>query len=265
MKHCIAVVMLSFAAIGAIAQHELVGTWELLTATGTDADGKPFAIDTTTVRETKIITPTHYILIARNVEGTSESFNRCYAGTVEVAGNRYMETPRMSSLQIVMDLKTDFTWERKGDLFIQRGTILRPDGKTVTAELTFRRVEMPKSYPENPAIGSWDITSSTYRTPGGETITEGQPTVRVMEIVTPTHWMGISYRNNRFENAMGGTYTMRDGKMYPETHYAALKTAKPKELELSFRRNGDELFVDGMTVSASGETVTWQDHAVLLK
>ncbi len=265
MKHYIAVLILACAPACVFAQHDLVGTWELLTTTGTDADGNPFALDTTTVRETKIITPTHYILIARNVNGSNESFNRCYAGSIEVNGNHYVETPRMASVQIVPDLKVNYTWELRGDLFIQRGTIVRPDGRKVTVELTFRKVTPPDSYPDNPAIGTWDITSSTYRTPGGEAITEAKPTVRVMEIVTPTHWMGISYRNNRFENAMGGTYTMADGKMFPETHYSALNIPKPRTLELSCKRNGDELIVEGMTVSASGETVTWQDHAVLLK
>ena len=48
-------------ALSAVAQHPLVGTWNMISVKGVDADGKRFFLDTTSVKETKIITPTHYM------------------------------------------------------------------------------------------------------------------------------------------------------------------------------------------------------------
>ena len=56
------------------AQHPLVGTWEMVTIKGIDANGEKFSSDTSAIREIKIITPTHYMLIAQDVEGDSLVF-----------------------------------------------------------------------------------------------------------------------------------------------------------------------------------------------
>ena len=63
-------------ALSAVAQHPLVGTWNMISVKGIDADGNRFFLDTTSVKETKIITPTHYMLIAWDVESDSLIFNR---------------------------------------------------------------------------------------------------------------------------------------------------------------------------------------------
>src|SRR5688572_10258404 len=72
-------------------QHPLIGTWEMISIKGLNASGEYFSDDTTTVREIKIITPTHYMLIAHDVEGDSLVFNRCYAGSIKLDGNKYNE------------------------------------------------------------------------------------------------------------------------------------------------------------------------------
>src|SRR5690606_30405933 len=149
-----------FLAIGHYAtsqdleQHPLIGTWEMISVQGIDADGQPFFLDTTSARETKIITPTHYLLIAWDVDGDSLIFNRTMAGTVAFEGDRYIETPTHASVQIFENVKADFRWKLDGDVFIQSGTIVRPDGKKVVLEaLKFRRVRDAASYPRNAAIG----------------------------------------------------------------------------------------------------------------
>lgn len=77
------------------SQHPLTGTWELISTKGVSVDCDPFVIDTASVREIKIITPTHYILIAHDVDGDSLVFNRSYTGKVFVDGDRYTENPLM--------------------------------------------------------------------------------------------------------------------------------------------------------------------------
>jgi hypothetical protein len=241
------------------AQHPLIGTWQLVRVSGVNAEGDAFAMDTTTIRETKIITPTHYMLMAHDVSGDSLVFNRCYAGKVEVKDNRYIETPLMSSLQIVDHVQADFTWTREGEHFFQRGTITRPDGKKVQVELVFRKVQSKTAYPKHAALGTWNTLSSTVTTHDGKTLTEKLPEVRVMQVITPTHWMGISYRNNKFENAMLGTYTMKGDKIYPVTTHSLLQLDPPKHMELSIRSESDKLKIKGSVVNSAGKRSTWED------
>lgn len=110
-------------------QHPLVGTWEMISVKGISADGEPFFFDTTSVRETKIITPTHYMLIAWDVDEDSLMFNRTMAGQVSLDGNKYIEVPTQASVQIFENVQVDFFWKLEGNLFTQSGTIIRPDGK----------------------------------------------------------------------------------------------------------------------------------------
>ncbi len=140
-----------FTCVTLCAQHPLVGTWEMVTIKGIDANGEKFSSDTSAIREIKIITPTHYMLIAQDVEGDSLVFNRCYAGAVKIDGDSYNEIPIVSSVPIFDNLKTDFKWKVVGDRFIQSGTLIRPDGKKVVLdELVFQRVKTPQSYAEEP-------------------------------------------------------------------------------------------------------------------
>ncbi|HEY9490134.1 MAG TPA: hypothetical protein VIQ51_17480, partial [Chryseosolibacter sp.] len=71
MKATIFLVVSLLTVQQATAQHPLIGTWEMISVKGLDADGAPFFMDTTLARETKIITPTHYMLIAWDVDKDS--------------------------------------------------------------------------------------------------------------------------------------------------------------------------------------------------
>jgi hypothetical protein len=175
---------------------------------GVNAEGEKFSDDTSHIREVKIITPTHYMLIAHDVEGDSLVFNRCYAGTVQVQGNKFIETPTLSSVSIYENVKTDFTWRIEGDKFIQSGTFTRPDGKKIILEeLIFRRIKTAQSYPNNPTNGTWKLLSSDYTTVDGASHSATDENVDALQIITATHWMYVSNRDKKFEHAMGGSYT----------------------------------------------------------
>lgn len=243
------------------SQHPLVGTWEMVSVKGISADGEKFFRDTTSIREVKVITPTHYILIAHDVENDSLIFNRSYAGTVRLEGNKYMETPQISSLPIFDNVKSNFTWKLEGDRFIQSGTFTRPDGKTVILEeLVFRRVKVEPSYEKYPAIGTWRQLSSRYTTIDGVDESHTNETATRFHIITPTHWMRISHRDGKFENAMGGTYTLKNDKTYPLVLYGSFYKFPIGNLVMTERVEGDKLYVSGTGNSPDGRKFTWEDE-----
>jgi len=242
------------------AQHPLVGTWEMVSIKGINVEGEKFSLDTTSIRETKIITPTHYMLIAQDVSGDSLVFNRCYAGAVRMEGNKYFEFPLQASVQIFDNVKTDFTWKVEGDNFIQSGTFIRPDGKKIVLDaMVFRRVKSAHAYPANPAIGTWSQLSSSYTNFDGTKDSHTSETTTRFQVITPTHWMRISHRDKKFEHAMGGSYTMMGGKTYPGLDYASFPIALTGKTEMTERVKGDKLYVSGIVNSPDGKKFIWDD------
>lgn len=233
------------------AQHPLVGTWEMISVKGIDADGKPFYLDTTAVKETKIITPTHYMLIAWDVEGDSLIFNRTMAGDVRMEGQRYIETPRQASVQIFDNVQANFTWKLEDDVFTQSGTIIRPDGKTVVLEaLKFRRVTNLSPQPANGVIGTWNQVISR----DGRTIPTASKADRGLLIVTPTHWMRMNHRNAKFEGAAYGIYSVKGPAVLANTKYSTYPMKTGELSELALKENGRNLEITPKRPGAKGES-----------
>jgi len=242
-------------------QHQLVGTWEMVTIKGIDANGEKFTADTSTIREIKIITPTHYMLIAEDVEGDSLVFNRCYAGSIKIDGDSYNEIPMLSSAPIFDNVKTDFKWKVVGDRFIQSGTLIRPDGKKIVLdELVFRRVKTHESYPNNPSNGTWKLVSSKYTTADGKNHADTNESVEALQFITPTHWMYISSKNKKFEHAMGGAYLMKGGKVYPSLGVASFPKNLWGKTEWTQKLEGKNLRINGVSVFPDGKKFTWEDY-----
>ena len=178
----------------AAAQHPLIGTWEMISIEGVNADGEKFKLDSTTISEAKIITPTHYILISTDKEDGQWKFNRSYFGSVKIDGGKYFEIPMMSSEPIYENVKTDFDWKITGNEFIQSGFITRPDGKTIILDkFLFRRSEIPP-VSDQKFVGTWQAEHAG---------------VKSYFILTPTHWMVIEKQNQKFSKALGGVYTVK--------------------------------------------------------
>src|SRR5688572_10258767 len=197
-------------AAQAVAQHALVGTWEMISAAGKDADGQPFFLDTTSVRETKIITPTHYMLIAWDVENDSLIFNRTMAGEVSLQGEKYIEIPTQASVQIFDNVSADFTWKLDGDIFTQSGSIIRPDGKKVILDaLIFRRVSGVNPSNSGSISGTWTQVSGQYRSRGANITSFSRPDAGLL-IATPTHWMRMNHKKDKFDGVMYGTYSRKN-------------------------------------------------------
>jgi hypothetical protein len=257
--------LLLFFATCVVAQNPLVGTWEMVSIKGINAEGERFAFDTSSVREIKIITPDHYMLIAHTVEDDSLIFNRSYAGEVKLKGNQYIETPLLSSLPIFDNVKSNFLWKIEGDKFIQSGTFTRPDGKTVILdELVFRKVTAEQVFEANPAIGFWEQLSSSYTNFDGVKGSHTKESATRYHLITPSHWMRISHRDNKFEHAMGGTYSMKDGKTYPVVSFSSF-AAGVEKFETTEKVQGDKMYVTGIMTSPEGKKFLWEDVFVRVK
>lgn len=243
-----------------VGQHPLTGTWEMISVKGIGADGEPFFYDTTSVRETKIITPIHYMLIAWDVDKDSLIFNRTMAGQVNIDGNKYIEIPTQASVQIFDNVKADFFWKLEGDLFTQSGTIVRPDGrKVILEELIFKRVTNVKSVSDNPAIGTWRQVSGNYDTAEGKKVSSFGESDEGLLLVTPTHWMRMDHRNQKFESALYGTYTMDGDTVENNIVYSSYPLKKSDRFISTRTINGNKIQVVSTRMMPEGKPGTFYD------
>lgn len=252
-------IILLFCSITIFAQHPLIGTWEFVSIQGTDADGKRVDWNNANMRETKIITPTHYMLIQHTVRNDSVIFNTAHAGTVKIEGNKYIETPTVTSAATVDIAKTDFTWKVKGDQFIQAGTITLPDGKKIILdELVFKKISGPSANTKNPIVGTWNQLSSEYTLFDGTKDSHTSPAVTRFDIFTPSNWARIGHRDGKFESAMISSYILQNGKIEP-TVIVASSPIYAHKYEISYRVDGSKLYVNGRATNAEGKQFTWND------
>jgi hypothetical protein len=215
-------IFLATFAVPAVGQHPLEGTWEMVSLSGINVDGEKFYLDSTTVKETKIITSSHYILIAMDKVGDEWIFNRCYAGAVRMQGQTYYEIPAISSLRIFENVKTDFRWRIEGDRFIQSGTITRPDGKQIILhEFVFARSRQPNGA-SGTIKGYWELKQPDSH--------------RGLFIANGTHWMMITRTDDKLMHASGGTIVEHQSKPHalvaysfgPNSHLLPLQVDKTK-------------------------------------
>jgi hypothetical protein len=260
-KSLLAAICFSLASGALLAQHPLVGTWEMVSVKGINAEGERFFIDTTTAREVKIITPTHYMLIACDVSGDSLQFNRTMAGTVKLEGDHYYENPTHASVQIFPNLKVDFRWKLRDGNFIQSGTIVRPDGKVITLEeLIFRKVENAKAEPKNPAIGAWLQESGFYEEPGKKKAPTFASSDARLLLVTPSHWMRMDLKNNKFHQALYGTYSLSGDQIETTIDYASSPYFKKGSTRnFSQKVKGSTVYTVRKEVTTDGKTATFED------
>ncbi len=218
--------------------------------------GRNFRLTTTSVREIKIITATHYMLIACDVSGDSISFNRTMAGTVRLDGDRYFENPMHASVEIFPNLKVDFKWRLSGGKFIQSGTVVRPDGKTIVLEeLVFRKVTSAKPQSKNPAIGTWNQISSFHTSASdGKKISDLNP-MDTRFLITPTHWMRMDLKNKKFESARYGTYSIEGDQIQGSVEYASVPFKKGDKHLFTQKTQGDLMHTTDKGQTTEGKDV----------
>jgi hypothetical protein len=253
-------ITLLFCGIQLVAQHPLVGTWEMVSIKGTDADGTPFNWNTATLRITKIITPTHYMLMQHSVRNDSIIFSLAHAGPIQFEDKKYSHTSTIGSDAATIGSQFDYTWNVKDNQLIQAGTITGSDGKkSVIEELVYKRVSSPSTNSKNPIVGTWNQLSSDYTSFDGTKVSHTNPTVTRFYIYTPTHWMMIGHWDKKFQNAMGGTYTIQNDKIKPSISVASFAIDNSVKYDISYRMEGNKLHTNGSATSADGKKMTWSD------
>jgi hypothetical protein len=232
-------------ALQLFAQNPLVGTWER----NSDAS-----------RSVKIITPTHWILFQEDLKGDSIKFRNAAGGLYTLTGDKYVEHINLGSWADYGKEKTDFTYKVAGDKFYMKGPLTLGDGTVIPLDEVWQKVSSANAYPKNPGVGTWNQLSSSYTGEDGKKESHTNATATRFEVISPTHWMRISHRDNKFENAMGGSYTMDGEKMILQLDFASFPFEKESKAELTQQVKGDKRYVHGMIRRADGKTgMSWDD------
>jgi hypothetical protein len=259
---CILTSLLLTAAL-ATAQNPLVGTWELVSIKATDTAKNKIELDQSAVREMKVITPTHYMLITHRVSADTLIFDKAIAGTIKITGNKFVETPLYTSNEGDLKVKTDFTWKVQGDKFTESGSITFPDGKKIVLqELVFQRVKSGESFVKNASIGSWDQLASGFEFADGSKGYHTKLNATRFQIITPTHWARIHNRDGKFESAFLFSYTIEGGAMEPVISVASFKHDPEDKTKTYIDQQvvGDILYFNGRQISGEGkELMKWED------
>jgi hypothetical protein len=262
MKNVIILFGLLTIGAAAAAQNPLVGTWELVSLKAVDTAKNKVILDQSGVREMKVITPTHYMIISHRVVADTLVFEKAIAGSIKITGPKFVETAMYSSNKDDLKGKTDFTFKIQGDKFIQAGTVTLADGKQIKLEeLVFQRVTSPESYPKNPAIGTWDQLSAGFTFENGTSGFHTRMSAIRFYIFTPTHYMRLHVRDGNFENAFGGTYVIDGGAVVPAITAASFKIVPDNSKNYVEQIvDGDIMYLKGSTISDQGkETFRWED------
>ncbi len=237
--------LLFCSSLNLAAQRSLLGTWQM------ESDSS---------RSIKIITPTNWIVFTEALNGDKKEFTRSHGGSYTLNGNKYVENIEVASWNDYGKEKTDYTVRVEGDRLFQKGNLTLADGTVMPIDEVWHKVKSDYAYNDHPGVGVWDQLSSTYTTADGKTESHTSPTVTRHQVVTPTHWLRISHRDNKFESAMGGTYTAEGNKIYPNVHFASFPINKQERIEISQWLEGGKLHCVGKVKDAQGnQTLHFED------
>jgi len=236
---------LTFLSIPVFAQHALIGTWEY---------------KTDTARLVKIITPTHWMVFSESLNGREPGFHWAHGGTYNIKGNKYVEKIETASWEDYDKVKTDFTYKVDGNKFYQKGTLTSANGDKVPIDEVWNKVSTVNNYENYPGVGTWDQLSSSYTLPDGTKQSHTNATVTRFHIITPTHWVRMSHREGKFENFMGGTYTLNGDKVYPKIEFSSNPDMKDNKVEIEQKIAGDKLYWKGSATNTKNrQTMTFDD------
>ena len=125
--------------------------------------------------------------------------------------------------------------------------------------LVFQKLKSNKAYDANPAIGTWELLTASYTDVDGTTGSYTNETTQCLQLITPTHWMYISRRNDKLESAMGGTYTASGNKFHLNLDHSSFPKHNLGKLEITQKVEGDKLTINGVSTYPDGKKLTWED------
>jgi hypothetical protein len=241
------------------AQNTHIGTWKLLTAKYISSSGETDFFNNYTVKETKIITPTHFmwmIQIPDSLDESKKNYRLPGAGTYTINGDNYVEVLEYASWEGYARDKTNFTLQIDKNIMVQTGNITYPDGSSLTLEETWQRQNLPPQ--EGKHVGTWHMTSQKVTNPKGKTTKTDMATIKQVKIISPTHWMfvaeNIENGNKKFRGAAGGTYSL-NGTRYIEL----LENAEDIQTDYVLQVKGNKLFMQGSLINPQGEKFIYDE------
>jgi hypothetical protein len=123
MKTTVLLSILLLLCVGvSFAQNKMsiVGTWKLISGKITQGDStSPY--DNTTSDAIKIVTPTHFAVLSKNV--SDDSLQHAGAGTVQMDDKNYTEEIKYSSFKDLVGKTAKFTYRIEGDKWYIKGGI----------------------------------------------------------------------------------------------------------------------------------------------
>ncbi|QMU29987.1 hypothetical protein [Adhaeribacter radiodurans] len=98
----------------------------------------------------------------------------------------------------------------------------------------------------NSLVGTWKMIAQTGKNPEGKTLTTDLTKITQYKIITPTHWMFVSYNSDSLKGSgEGGAYTLQ-GDKYVE----ALDWGKT---DYTVKVAGDKFHMDGFIILPDGK------------
>lgn len=243
------------------AQNPYVGTWKLLSAKYSSSTGEVDYFNNYNVKETKIITPTHFIWMIQlpdSLDKTKKRLSSAGGGSYVANGNSYIENLEYASWEGYAADKTNFTLqiENNNNIMVQTGTIHSPNGNSLILEETWQRQTYP-AY-EGKHIGTWHMISQKVTDPKGKTTKTDMATIKQVKVISPTHWMFISENikdgKKTFRGANGGSYSL-NGTTYVEL----LENAEDIQTNYTLQVKGNKLHMKGSLTTPEGEKYIYDE------
>jgi uncharacterized beta-barrel protein YwiB (DUF1934 family) len=250
-----------FLSFQILAQNNHMGTWKLLSAKYTSSTGQVDYFNSYNKKETKIITPTHFMWMTQLPDSLNPARVKLASaggGTYTMQGDNYIEVLEYASWEGYAKDKTNFTLqiESNNNIMIQSGTINNPDGSWTKLEETWQRQTFPTN--DGKHVGTWHMISQKVTDPSGKTIKMEMDTIKQVKILSPTHWMFIKETikdgKKTFAGANGGSYTL-NGTRYVEY----LENAEDVQTDYTLEVKGNKLSMVGTLTTADGKKYIYDE------
>lgn len=215
----------------------IVGTWKMISQTGTNTDGTSFKMDLAKGKQYKIITPTHWMYVSYDTDSLKGGGD---GGTYVLKENKYVET--------IDDAKTDFIVKVESDKLYQDGAIILPDGKKIGLHEVYQRVAEPAGK-NSDIVGTWNMVSGNEIHNGNKTpindLTE-------LMIITPQHLMWVHKTvTGKFKEALLASYT-REGNTITPSGVVASWPLGAEKVKITLGIKGDQMQSHGTVTMENG-------------
>ena len=196
-------VVLCFMVLPLFAQKspQIEGTWEMISQSGTNLDGSPIKTDVSSIKQYKMISPTHWMNVVKDIASSTLRHGANF-GEYTLTGNKYVEK--------FAGANTDYKVKVEGDKFYLEGSLIVNDGRKAYFNEVYQKVPGIVNA-DKAAIGTWDLIS-VYCMEGDKKII-GEPDLKQIEIISPTHFMRIDIKGEKLNNIMLGSYTSTNNKV----------------------------------------------------